>query len=64
MTLINRIKNGSEGTFQFNGEIYNFRAYNDGVVKLETLNSLDFFDSIQDFKSALVGKTLTNIELF
>jgi hypothetical protein len=60
---LTKIKIGTEGQFTFNTEVYNFRVYKDGGVKLETLNSLDFFDSVEDFKSALVGKTITKLTI-
>lgn len=50
---------GSEGNLVNNeGELFSFRIYKDGVVKLEGPNSLDFFDTITEFKSYFTTNNL------
>ena len=43
------LKINSEGQLKnAEGEIFNYRIYKDGGSKIESLNSLDFFDTIEE----------------
>lgn len=35
------------------GSIYNYRIYKDGGAKLESANSLDFFDTIEELQNCI-----------
>lgn len=40
------------------GEIFNYRIYKDGGAKIESLNSLDFFDTVEELELYIKANNL------
>jgi hypothetical protein len=40
------------------GSVYNYRIYKDGGAKLESANSLDFFDTIEELEKCIAINNL------
>jgi hypothetical protein len=55
---------GTEGKLKnSHNEIFNFRIYKDGEVKVESCNSLEFLNSIEELESYIKENNLSVIEV-